>query len=212
MGCRGQKKRQRGGAKWLAMDVNMLFFFSLLTLSSGSSLQQSDVVAGKAARSLQRGALIKRYSLANRSARTQTTHPQGSTVKTAQEEMDAVQPSSLEDNLVPRTTEQKVKSSTGGSVLFSLLADLTQVQSSPVSPFLPPLLHSRSLWSRLLLCSQTEHTGGLTVEFYHHPFSLPLLFLPLSHSLSFCLSPSLPSLSLSLGNLTGLFSSVLSHR
>lgn len=53
----------------------------------------------------------------------------------------------------------------------------------------------------------TELTGGLTVEFYHHPFSLPLLFLPLSHSLSL----SLFSLA-STGNLASLFSSVLSHR
>lgn len=57
----------------------------------------------------------------------------------------------------------------------------------------------------------TELTGGLTEEFYHHPFSLPLLFLPLSHSLCLSLSMFLFSLA-SIGNLTGLFSSVLSHR
>lgn len=65
-GHRGQKKRQRGGASeaeggpWgLEMDGNLLFFpRSLplsLTLSSGSRLQQTGVVAGKAARSAQVG-------------------------------------------------------------------------------------------------------------------------------------------------------------
>lgn len=74
-GHRGQKKRQRGGVSkaegglWsslgIEMDGNILFypsFLLFLTWSNGSTLQQSCVVVGKAARSTKDG-LSSKYAV-----------------------------------------------------------------------------------------------------------------------------------------------------
>lgn len=100
-----------------------------------------------------------------------------------------------------------------------LLSDSTQVLQVPQQVFKSEAtcrFHHREQWFICVvlfcLCSLcpsgcssalTELTGGLTVEFYHHPFS-PLYPTP---SLSLALSLFLASLA-SIGNFISLFSSV----